>query len=158
MKTSIAIAFVCFVAANAAAVEPVVDILAIAGKSSLEVEDVLGEPTGREMKLYAGKKRPLIYYRRGDVQILFLNGRANIIDVTIAKRAVKDPAEVLELIGLDHSIPPTWRKPESGLMGWERIQGLDSVQLLQFRDTRGKITKQTIKVWLTPVKYAPGEK
>jgi len=152
MKSVLVAAFLVLIADAILAADPIVKVLDIAGESPAAVGKILGPPKKREMVQYGGKKWPRIHYAKG-IEVLFVSGKADIIDVKLPDLEKKKPEEVLALVGLDPGTPPTWQKSEYGLMRWEGIQGLAEVHLLREGALSGQpVTSQEIKVWVTPLK------
>lgn len=59
----------------------VVNVPEIAGKSEAEVARILGEPTERSTTKNDGKTYPDLYYRGGQVEVVYVDGRAEWISV-----------------------------------------------------------------------------
>ena len=109
--------------------EVVLDIPAIAGKSEDEVAAVLGSPSGRETTQHQGKALPKVLYRNGDVEVVYVNGKADWI--TLYKAF---PLRQSSLAQLNLPIrEPTFTR-QGFVMRWEggRVPGVQAVYF--FRD------------------------
>ena len=103
--------------------KPVIDVTKIAGKSKVQVEKILGTPTKTTKTKYGEK----LSYKKGDTEIVFINGLADWItvedinDVPFNKKAIIS-------IGLEESHPV---KTTDWELQWENLQGLRSISLFK---------------------------
>jgi hypothetical protein len=122
----LAIAASCFGTVDLTAQDVVLDVPAIAGKSQEEVAAILGSPSARETTQHGGKSLPMILYRNGDVEIVYVNGKADWI--TLYTRLPMQQSSLKRL-----NLPvgePTWAR-QSVVMRWEnnRIAGVRAVYI-----------------------------
>jgi len=96
-------------------------IPAIAGKSSSQVAGILGQPTATETIHSRGRPLTKRYYRDGDIEIVYVNGKADWITVFGRGRLPFGPA-VLPALGLP-SAEPTFSNP-AAVIRWETIPGI----------------------------------
>jgi len=104
----------------------VVDVPAIAGKRPAQVAAILGTPTATETIRSHGKPLPKRIYRNGDVEVVYVDGKADWITVFGQGQLPFGP-EVLSALGLP-STPPSFFNP-LGVIRWERISGLRTVSV-----------------------------
>jgi hypothetical protein len=104
----------------------VVDIRGIAGKSQAEVARVLGEPTASETTRHGGRNLPKMKYRGGDIEIVFVDGKADWITV-FGKGRLPFDTQVLGALGLP-STRPSFSSP-SAVIRWENIPGVREVSV-----------------------------
>ncbi len=103
--------------------KPVVDVTKIAGKSKVQVEKILGVPTQTSKTKYGEK----CSYKKGDTEIVFINGLADWItvedidDVPFNKKAITS-------VGLEESHPV---KTTDWELRWENLQGFRSISLFK---------------------------
>jgi len=106
--------------------EVVLDVPAIAGKSQDEVAAVLGAPSGRQTTRHSGTTLPMILYRNGNVEIVFVDGKADWI--TLYTRL---PMRQSSLTRLNLPVrEPTWAR--TGVeMRWEngKVPGVQAVYI-----------------------------
>ena len=130
MKAALLIIAATWLGADAVAAQDVVlDIPAIAGKSQDEVAEVLGSPSGRETTRHEGKELPKVLYRNGDVEVVYVDGKADWI-------TLYNPLPLRQASLARLNLPvrePTFAR-RGLVMRWEngRIPGVQAVYL--FRD------------------------
>jgi len=103
------------------AATPVIDVLAIAGKSESEVATYLGSPTSCR-KIKYGEK---CMYTKAETEIVFIDGRADLITVS-GLDSVPFNILALEHLGLNISTPTF---SNSFVIRWKSIQGLREVSI-----------------------------
>lgn len=79
--------------ASTALGEPLLDIQTVAGKSPKEVQTALGKPSSTEKTKYG----PKMTYRDGEVEIVYIHGKADWITVTPTKVVPFSEAALAEL-------------------------------------------------------------
>jgi len=109
----------------AQAPQVVLDIPAIAGKSPAEVEQTLGPPSGQEATKSGGRTYPKLFYRNGDVEVVYVDDKADWITLYEALPLRK---ESLLKLGLPVQAPTFARR--GAMMRWEgNIPGIMAVHL-----------------------------
>lgn len=94
---------------------PVIDLPLIAGKTKAEVSKVLGQPV-RVSQVKGGEKA---HYTKGEVEIVFVNGKADWITVS-AMGHVPFSAHALVELGLKES-PPSLKN--ANVLRWQGLPG-----------------------------------
>ena len=103
---------------------PLLEIKNIAGHSVKEVSTALGEATEMESIKLEGKKNPKYSYKAGAIEIVFINGKADWITVTLNNGTFDKTA--LGIIGLPPADPAFGNQ---SVMRWKDYEGLLSVSL-----------------------------
>lgn len=94
---------------------PVVELSQIAGKAKGDVAKVLGEPDSVS-QTKSGEKA---HYKKGDIEIVFVNGKADWITVSAMGDVPFSPA-ALTVLGLKES-PPSFKN--ANVIRWQGIPG-----------------------------------
>jgi hypothetical protein len=115
--------------------DPVVDIPKIAGKEPAAAEKILGKPTDGE-KTKHGKT---LIYKKGKVEIVYINGKADWITVNDLNGVPFDESAT-KALGLDLA-KPTFKGPMA--IRWEPAGKLASVAVFELE---GKVGYAYIKV------------
>ena len=116
-----------------AAPSPVVDIPSIANKTEAEVATVLGQPTGQDTIRNNGKRYPKRIYRNGDIDIVFVDGRADWITV-FGQGRLPYGTGVLAALGLPYRTP-TFENPPA-VIRWSNIRGIHEVSVFPGKNGR----------------------
>ncbi|WP_428657558.1 hypothetical protein [Runella sp.] len=103
---------------------PLLEIKNIAGHSVKEVAAALGEATEMEPIKIEGKKNPKYSYKAGAVEIVFINGKADWITVTLNNGTFDKTA--LGIIGLP-AADPAFSNPN--VMRWKDYEEIQSISL-----------------------------
>lgn len=103
---------------------PLLEIKNIAGHSPKEVATALGEATEMEPIKIDGKKNPKYSYKAGAVEIVYINGKADWITITLNNGTFDKTA--LGIIGLPEADPAT---SNQNVMRWKGHEGLLSISL-----------------------------
>lgn len=85
---------------------PILDIHSIAGKTPAEVETVLGSPSTRTTAKHEGRELPNYLYRGDSIDIRYVNGRAEWIDISGLQQLTFGP-DVIRAFGIHDAPPPT---------------------------------------------------
>ena len=102
---------------------PVIDVTKVAGKSKDEVEKILGAPTKTSKTKYGEK----CFYKKGDTEIVFINGLADWITVEDIDN-VPFNKKAITSVGLEVSHPV---KTTDWELQWENLQGFRSISLFK---------------------------
>ena len=99
-----------------APVSVIVDVPQIAGKSEAEVAQILGEPTERSTTKNDGNTYPDLFYRNGQVEIVYVDGKAEWISVMNLDHLPFSP-EALPALGITDAGPPS--QASRGSIVWD---------------------------------------
>lgn len=104
-------------------INPMFDIHAVAGKSPAEVQKVLGKPSRQESTLAMGKRVPKYFYRDGQVEVVFIGGKADWVTVMFEGFGPmpEHNREVLGLVRLPTTYPPSLEN--RFMIRWEFVAG-----------------------------------
>ena len=97
----------------------VFDLPAIAGKTEAEVTAVLGNPSGRETERSQYGTHPRVMYRDGQVEVVFLNGRAEWMTLYNDAGTFRFSQTILQQLNVPNR-QPAFVNPQY-VMRWERI-------------------------------------
>jgi hypothetical protein len=103
-----------------------ISILDVAGKTPLQVAAVLGPPNAQETIHSRGKPYTKRLYHDGDIEIVYVRGRADWITIFGHGQLPFGP-DVLPALGLS-TAEPTFANPD-GVYRWESIPGLKEVSV-----------------------------
>jgi hypothetical protein len=123
----------------------IVNLKTIAGKTSQEVEAILGKAESTEKASPSGtpcKENPCdkSLYQSGKFEIIYINGKADWITINnVSDHALND--KNIELLGLPAS-EPAFNNPTSTIR-WEAVEGINSISF--FNNGSGKIDYINIK-------------
>ena len=118
-----------------ASAAPIIEIQKIAGKTEEEVEKVLGKPTQTE-KTKQGPKR---IYESGQIEIVFIGGKADWITVS-EMSSVPFDGSAIKSLGLKFE-PPTSMNAQ--VIRWEPYANFHSVSVFALN---GKVDYAYVKV------------
>jgi hypothetical protein len=100
---------------------PVIDITKVAGKTKEEVESVLGKPDSTAI-IKSGEKA---HYTKGDIEIVFVRGKADWITVSALGDIPFSP-KALDALGLKE-VPPTFGN--SNVLRWTSFPNILEVAI-----------------------------
>ena len=118
-----------------ASAQPLLEVRKIADKTPEEVAAVLGAPCGEEA-LEAGTWR---YYRRGEIKVMFAEGKANLIAIS-GINGVKLDANAIRVLGLQ---PEATTFEDYYTVRWEPHSTFAMVDLFA---VRGDVVSALVKV------------
>lgn len=121
---------------------PLLDIRAIAAHAEVETHPHLGKPTDTKSVKINGKNYPKCSYKDGAVEIVYINGKADWITITLKNGTFDKTA--LGIIGLPIA-DPTFSS--QNVLRWENYEGIRDLSLFSKPD--GTIDYFYIKT-LTP--------
>jgi hypothetical protein len=122
----------------------IVDIPALAGKSPSAVGSILGPPTKSETITNNGKPLPKKYYRQNQLEIVFVNGKADWFTV-YGLEAVPFDASALTCLGFPDMRPDL---VSGAVLRWEGLDGIGEVSV--FPKENGGITYAYVLVTTRP--------
>lgn len=118
---------VSHIATSPAIAKALFNINAVAGKGPADVEKELGKPSRKDTTPSHGKKLPKYFYRNEQVEVVYIDGRADWITVNFdGFGAMPDHSKsVLGLVGLP-DIEPTFENPRF-IIRWENKSGFKQI-------------------------------
>lgn len=108
---------------------PLLDIRGIAAHAELETHPHLGKPTDTGSVKINGKNYPKFTYKDGSVEIVYINGKADWITITLKNGTFNKTA--LGIIGLPIA-DPTFSSPN--VLRWENYEGIRDLSLFSKPD------------------------
>lgn len=124
-----------------------VDVLALAGKTPVQVEALLGAPSSRETTKNDGVVYPDLYYQGDSVEVVYVDGRAEWISVYRLTNLPFSP-DALRALGIATSAPPSFSG--QGVIRWENFQHPKFKGVYLFPSVGGRVDHAYIQVTREP--------
>jgi hypothetical protein len=112
---------------------PAISVPDVAGKTPSEVAAVLGLSSSQETIRNQGRPYTKRYYRDGDIEIVYVDGKADWITIFGHGQLPFGP-DVLPALGLP-ATEPTFANP-NGVYRWETIPGIRELSVFLGQDGR----------------------